>query len=58
MRRNAANNLGNTGEMDVDEITSDEADDDMDSDDVGEPEEFFGPGTYELPQQQDFVGLT
>jgi hypothetical protein len=64
MRRNAANKIGTLGKTDVDDISSDEGADndfdssDMDSDDVEEPEEVFGSRTYELPQQQDFVGLT
>lgn len=50
--------------MDVNEVTSDEEaendtdSNDMDSDDIEEPDEYFGSRTYELPQQQDFVGLT
>jgi hypothetical protein len=64
MRRNAANQPGNPPSMDVDDVTSEaEADkdndsSDMDSDGVEEPEDFSGSRTYELFQQQDFVGLT
>jgi hypothetical protein len=65
MRRNAANKAGNSDDMDVDNVISDEgADSDIDSDDmdsskkITEPEEFFGSRTSKLPQQQDFVGLT
>lgn len=64
MRKNAANNPGNSDDMDVDSVSSDEdADKDigsegMDSDDIEEPEEFFGSRTYGLSQQQDFVALT
>lgn len=64
MRRNAANKIGNSGEMDVDEVSSDEGADhdldssEMDSDDMAEPEEIFGSYNFELPQQPDFVGFT
>lgn len=64
MRRNAANSSGNPSEMDVDDISSPEATDEdidsnaMDPDGTHEPEEFFESGSYELPQQQDYVGLT
>lgn len=61
MRRSAANHPRNLGEMDVDITSEEEANDesnDMDSDDIEEPEEFFGSSTYDFPQQQDFVGLT
>ncbi|ERF68548.1 hypothetical protein EPUS_04646 [Endocarpon pusillum Z07020] len=58
MRRNGANNPGNTKRMEVDDDTSDEETQDLDSDNFEEPEELFRSSTFEFPQQQDFVGLT
>lgn len=63
MRRNAANKLGRPGDMDVDDISSEDEGDkdvessDVDSDEIEEPEEFFQPRSSEQLQQQDFVGL-
>ena len=58
MRRNGANNPGNTNRMEVDDDTSDEETQDLDSDNFEEPDELFRSTTFEFPQQQDFVGLT
>lgn len=63
MRRSAANNAGNVDEMDVDDVTSDvEAENgtnntDVESDEFEEPDELFRTSTYDLAQQEDFVGL-